>query len=264
MSSPPTPRISVNKPGEFLTARRPPRRHAIVRDQRQPPPQVVPLYRQAAEPIADFLNGGGVDVEALAAAADRIRSGPAPTEWAENDNRNTAAALECFLECADQLPLEGITYIRGDQSPPYLQVGLVNVSVRPEFILHFERRGRLYVGALKIHFVKDDEKALGEPGQQYVGTAIRQWLLTHGPSGRRRGSARPSGFNSPAFRLPRASSARPEPTRPAPTLPASRQRPRRRHLHRPSALPLFGNNNHDAVAAAATKGRGSGLQSRPG
>ncbi|MEX1098582.1 MAG: hypothetical protein WED34_21225 [Planctomycetales bacterium] len=180
-----TARVSVNKLGEFLVTSNPIRRRGIIRDQKQVPESVVPLYRQATQPIAEFLNGGCADPTPILRAIGRLRGVTTGTEWALRDAKNTAEALEIFLESADAIPITGITYVRGQNSVPKLTNSGVLISVRPEFLLHFERRGEKCVGALKLHCVKDKKHALGEDGGEFVATLTHRWLLAHGPAGRR-------------------------------------------------------------------------------
>jgi hypothetical protein len=174
-----TPRISVNKLGEYLTTPSAIRRRAIVRDQKTPHGAVVPRYRHAAQPIEDFLNSGGLDVAPVIDAIGSMRTGAqtAGTEWVRDDLLNTADALEHFLEVADELPMEGVTYIPSGQGVPKLAIAGVDISVQPNLLLHYSKRGRDCIGALKIHYIRDDGKALREAGQEYVSALCHQWLL---------------------------------------------------------------------------------------
>lgn len=67
-------------------------------------------------------------------------------------------------------------YSRGDSRQPKLVVNDVRISVLPQFLVHFSRRGQDYVGAVKFSFIKDPRKSLGIEGQQYVATLCHQWL----------------------------------------------------------------------------------------
>jgi hypothetical protein len=178
------PRISVNKLGEYLTTSSPVRRRSIIRQQKRPSPGIAQRYRQATEPIQNFLATEGVDVEAMAKAIDSLRDGTPTSEWTADDNKNTADALERFLEVADALPTDSVTYVRGPSDPPKLVVAGVAISVRPDFLLHFNRGSREGIGALKIHYIKDDGKSLKQSGQEYVATLCRQWLAEYGHGGR--------------------------------------------------------------------------------
>lgn len=184
MASQQHPRISVNKLGEYLITANPARRRAIVSDQKNPNPAVVPRYRQALPAIASFLTSGTSDEDAIVRAIEDIRAKPTSSDWAQSDNKNTADALERFLEVADELLDDTFTYVPGSDQAPKLVVAGVEVSVRPDFLIHFRSRGKDRVGALKFHFVRDDDKSLSEKGGEYVSTMLYRWLQVHGPQGR--------------------------------------------------------------------------------
>jgi hypothetical protein len=178
------PRISVNKLGTYLVSSSATARRAIIRDQIRPKQAVVPQYQKANDPIRHFLSGGGTDVDGLIARINRIRNTPPRTDWQAADYRNTAKALEHFMDVCEALPTKGIRYERGHGSPPRLDICGVSVSVRPDFLLYFEKRGQPVIGALKIHFTQDKGRGLGKEGQQYVATLCREWLKAHGPEDR--------------------------------------------------------------------------------
>jgi hypothetical protein len=160
------PRISANKLGEFLTTQSPVRRRGIIRDQKHPSSVVVPRYRQATDPIEAFLASGGVDVAGMVAKIDALRAATGGSDWHADDNKNTADALEKFLEIFELLPADGFTYIRGANEVPRLIIAGVSISVRPDFLIHFQRRGKDSVGSLKIHYIRGDERALRPAGQE--------------------------------------------------------------------------------------------------
>lgn len=176
-------RISCNKLGEYLVSASPARRRRIITDQKHPSDVVVPMYRLALDPLEDFFAGGGTNRAALDRAAVRLRAAAVGTKWNISDRRNTAEALEIFQQVAHKLPFDSITYVRGPEQPPYLQIKSVDVSVAPNFLLRFQHRGVNCVGALKLHFPKGEESALGQEGGEYVATLLQKWLIEHGPSG---------------------------------------------------------------------------------
>lgn len=180
---PGSPEISVNKLGEYLTTSNAARRRTIIRQQKNPPDAIVPRYRQAAEPIRAFLESGGSQVEIIHTAITQLRTATAGSEWVANDNECTAQALETFLDVASVLPIGDVVYVPGEHAPPKLEMNGVKIRVRPDFLLRIRRRSRERIGALKIHYIKGDDKALKEAGQQYVATLCHQWLLENGPRG---------------------------------------------------------------------------------
>lgn len=178
------PRISANKLGEYLVTTSPSRRRRIIHDQKHPSKAVVPMYRLAEEPLAEFLASGG-RTGAIDKAVVRLRSDGSGTTWSMSDRRNTADALDQFIALAPKLPFDGITYQRGPEHSQLLQIKGVDISVAPNFILQFEQRGVACVGALKVHYPRSEDLALEQKGGEYVATLLHQWLVAHGPRGRR-------------------------------------------------------------------------------
>jgi hypothetical protein len=174
-----TPRISVNKLGEFLTTSSPTRRRRIVREQKLPSEVVVLHYSKAWEPIAKYLKNGCTDPAPIADAITKIRNATPTSDWVASDNANTITALQHFLEAAKLLP--EATYIKGQNEAPPLVISGVEVSVRPDFILRMTKREKTCTGTLKIHYTKDDDKALSKSGQEYVATLCHLWATKHGP-----------------------------------------------------------------------------------
>jgi hypothetical protein len=170
----------VNKLGEFLTTRSPTRRRRLVRDQKQPPSVVVPRYAKAFEPIAKFLAGRCADPTPIADAIAKLKITVPRSDWVADDNKNTIAALEHFLTAAALLPTEGATYIKGDKDAAPLVMAGVQISVRPDFIIRVRRRDKVSTGAMKIHYIKDDDKALTEEGQEYVAMLCHEWNSKYG------------------------------------------------------------------------------------
>jgi hypothetical protein len=183
-----SPRISVNKLGEYMTAH-PVRRRAIIKGQKDPSPAIVPRYRRAFPVLEQFFASS--DPSVVYEAADRLANGDFSSDWDADDSRNTAEGLEAFMDIIDQLPLDDCEIVRPDTDEfPKIRMGGVDVSVRPDFWIKQTRRGRDYVGAFKFHWTKDDKMALGESGGTYVATTLHQFLSDHGP-----------GFGSPDHRL---------------------------------------------------------------
>jgi hypothetical protein len=172
-----SPRISVNKLGEYLIAN-PVRRRAIIKGQKNPPDVVVARYRKAYPILDQYFQTR--DPNVIYDGAEALRAEAATSDWIANDNANTATALESFVDTVDQLPIDDcdIQLVLSDEFPPIIMGG-VAVSIRPDFYVKQSRRGQNYVGALKFHWTKDDGSELGESGGTYVATALHQFLLEH-------------------------------------------------------------------------------------
>lgn len=176
-------RISANKLAELLVSSSPMRRRRIVHDQKHPSPHIVALYRNAYEPIAEYLVNGR-NAQSIMAAAKALRDNRQGTEWAIDDRWNTADALEKFAEIGEGLPISNDEiYSRGEANPSKLNISGVDVSVRPDFLINFTKRGVKHTGAIKLHFIKNAESALTRAGSEYVSTLLHKWLENNGPDG---------------------------------------------------------------------------------
>jgi hypothetical protein len=171
------PRISVNKLGEYMTAT-PLRRLRIVADQQRPMTFIVPRYTEAQEAITKFLVREKHDTSLLASEIERLSAAPSATDWEAQRKRLCAEALARFLDVADQIDLHEQTLAPGGNDQPRLQVGGLEVSVRPEVIVRSTRRAREAAsGALKLYFSKT--LPLGQEGGEYVATLVHQFVDTH-------------------------------------------------------------------------------------
>lgn len=171
------PRISVNKLGEYMTAT-PLRRRRIILDQQRPKTFIVPRYTEAQDAIAKYLVGGQQDEGVLHSEIERLSLAPSATEWEEQRKRLCVEALERFLDLAGSIDLSGQTATAGCNDQPRLQVGGLEVSVRPEVIVRGTNRSGLSAGgAIKLYFSKTIP--LSHEGGEYVATLVHQFADTH-------------------------------------------------------------------------------------
>ena len=169
-----TPRISINKLGEYLTAN-PIRRRSIIKAQKNPPDAIVARYRKGYPILEQYFLTRNPDV--LYDGAESLRAELPTSDWVAGDNANTADAMENFVDILDKLPLDECEVVPTDDkefSP--LMLSGVAVSVRPDFFVKQSRKGRNYLGALKFHWTRDDASTLGDGGGIYVATALHQYL----------------------------------------------------------------------------------------
>lgn len=174
-------RISVNKLAELLVTANPARRRRIVYDQKYPNPAVVPRYRAAMPPIVEYLTSGQDDTAVVDRAVTALRNERGGTDWAFEDRQNTADALEHFLQVIPEIRSDGYEFVAAPQQPPRLEIAGTSVSIRPDLLIHRTYRGRTWVGAVKFHFIRNEDSALQRRGAEYVGTLLHAWLQQHGP-----------------------------------------------------------------------------------
>lgn len=176
------PRISVNKLGEYLVQADSARRRRIIQDQKQPIGRIVSAYREARDAIVQVLSGAGGPT--LLQRATQLAGDRSGTPKAVTNRLNSALALEKFVDVLNALP-DGVVYVAPPRRPPALVIAGVDVSVAPDLLVHGAGASGPTVGALKLHFPKDDERALGANGSQFVAVLLHRWLLAN-PVGARR------------------------------------------------------------------------------
>lgn len=168
-----SPKISLNKLGEYLTAS-PSRRRRIVQDQQDPKPFVAGRYSDARQEIVEFLASGMADEAKLLSAAKRLRSDGTGSEFAQQDRVSSAEAIENFIEIVEQIELEDLSVVPVESSASEsMQIAGVRVSIRPDVYLKNPITGDI-VGAIKLHFPKTTP--LNDTSAKYVSTALRVYL----------------------------------------------------------------------------------------
>ena len=176
-----TARISANKLAELLVTPSATRRRRIIHDQKHPSDVIVARYRQANPAIVEYLTQG-CDASVIDQAVIRLRGDNSGTDWALEDRQLTADALDHFLELARDLPKDDVIYAAGPSDAAKLMVDGVSVSVRPDVIITGTKRGKRFSGALKLHFTKNEESALGRKGAEFVAILMFEWLRQFGPA----------------------------------------------------------------------------------
>ena len=167
----PTPRISVNKLGEYLTAT-PARRRQIVKEQKYPPTYQVIRYNDAEEAIAEFLLGNR-DPSILDRHVKTLRRATPSSDYDAQRIELCIDAIESFRELAPDLSLPGLRIKRSASDASQLRIGGVNVSVRPEVILGSASDEEGRTGLIKLYLSKS--YSLDERSGLYVAAVARRY-----------------------------------------------------------------------------------------
>jgi hypothetical protein len=175
-----TPRISVNKLGEYMEASAG-RRERIIQDQKNRPAFQVARYQEAQDAITDYLLRGARDESIITMAIERLDSAAPTTEWDEQRKKDCIGALESILSF-DEFPfLDNMLIVRGTLNPSKLAIAGVQVSVRPEIILRQTRSGGQVVGGVKLCLAKT--MPLSDASASYIGTVLHQYVEQKVPGG---------------------------------------------------------------------------------
>lgn len=167
-----TPRISLNKLCEFMTVG-PARQRRIIRDQKYPPDYQVVYYREAQESVAHFIASNLEDVAAIERQINLLSQQSPDSIGAQRRLASNIDALEAFLDMIDDIDLRGSRPSLGANQAPRLSIRNVDISVRPEIILHVEGKTRPLVGAVKLHFPKTNP--LNDDAAGFGSTVLQEW-----------------------------------------------------------------------------------------
>ncbi len=166
-----TPRISVNKLGEYMVSKAA-RRQRILRDAKYPPPYITTYYREAQESIAQFIAGNMEDIGTLERSVQILEQKTPDSIHEIRRVNGNVEAIESFMNLIDEIDLKGADTRLGDHSPPKLKIMNVEVSVRPDIILTGTgAKGKTLVGGIKLHFPKTNP--LNEDACGYISSAVQ-------------------------------------------------------------------------------------------
>lgn len=168
-----SPRMSVNKLGEYMVAS-PRRRKRIIEDQKEPHDFVVARYRDAEEAIGEYLRDGAEDDSCIQEAIQKLQFKPKKSQWDTDTAGLCNDALEAFLEVVGDIDLDGDALVRDFSRRPLRMVG-VAISVRPEVLLRKKVTGAVSeIGAIKLCFSKN--KRLSEESASYIGAILHEYM----------------------------------------------------------------------------------------
>jgi hypothetical protein len=171
------PRLSVNKLGEYMTAKAG-RQNKILYDAKYPEDYVVAFYRDAVEAISKSIVDGLEDASQLERAIARLQAKRPNTVFESRQIKGNVDAIETFIDMMGSIDLGGFTARLGSHTAPHLVVNGVNVSVRPEVTLHRQKRnGEQLVGAIKLHFPKSFP--LSEVAGEYIAACVQLFCRDH-------------------------------------------------------------------------------------
>ncbi|MAO91640.1 MAG: hypothetical protein CMM78_13375 [Rhodospirillaceae bacterium] len=171
-----SPRISLNKLCEFMTASIP-RQRRIIRDQKFPSDFLRVYYREAQEAVSLCIASQLDDTAAVERQIDILNQQAPETVGTQRRLASNVDALEGFLNMLDEVNLFGATPSLGGNDAPKLMIRNVSVSVRPEIILRSENRNGPIVGAMKIHFPKTHP--MNEHSAGYISAMLQEWAQVH-------------------------------------------------------------------------------------
>jgi len=168
-----TPRMSLNKLGEYLTANMPGRRRSIIKDQRKPKDFVVARYTKAEQAIKEYFTTHKPNTDQLRRAIASLSTMAHQESWEGKTADLCTNALISFLNIAEQVPTNGCRPVEGSNLVPKHNVAGLNISVRPEVLLADPKSGAI-VGGIKLYLGKTHP--LSDNAMTIVSTVLYRFL----------------------------------------------------------------------------------------
>ena len=167
-----TPRISVNKLSEYVTAL-PGRRKTIIKQQKRPSSYIVPYYQYAKDIVIDYLSNNNDDDHWLNNKVQQLLDKPISSDWDATRRNICIDALDSFMEFAEDLDFPpGLVCIAGKNDAAKLHICEVQVSIRPE--IHLVNSQNEVKGCIKLVFAKG--RAVTEQEAIYTGVCLQKWM----------------------------------------------------------------------------------------
>lgn len=169
-----SPRISVNKLGEYLQANSA-RRKRIVTDCKHPKKFITTRYTDAKNAVCQyFMSDYNTDIidDSIAALEDK----ECKSDFQVQDRDLSIELLELVLD-GDYPDLShcDISLYNGDN--PKVNISGVDISINPNLIIRCEKKGQKLIGGLKIHTSKSN--SLDEEAGRNISTLIHSFISEH-------------------------------------------------------------------------------------
>lgn len=169
-----TPRISINKLGEYIYAT-PARKNRILLDAKYPSQIITTRYSPVQNAAIDYFISPIKDIEIFARVKHILSSKPTTTDYQKEKVKSCIEALTHLSDCASSklIPYREFSAIKGYNDCKAITINGVLISLRPEILL-LDSGTNQPKGAIKLVFSKGHFLSVQE-GQCIAGL-IRSYL----------------------------------------------------------------------------------------
>jgi hypothetical protein len=149
-----SPRFSANELAKYLTASASQRRR-LIHQQKEPKEFRTLNYTPATVVVADYLSGAMSNDALIEQAINDFEMAPSASSWEQQRNQLCVQALKAVLHAKPDLDISDVEIIAMPlNTQKYLRIGDVDVSIRPENLIHGIRRGKPICGLIKQYTSK--------------------------------------------------------------------------------------------------------------
>jgi hypothetical protein len=167
-----SPRITVNKIGEYLFANSI-RRSRIIHDAKYPKSFITARYSKAETAIKNFFLDKNKDSQLIIEAIKQLNKLKPATKYQNEVIYSCIEALTEFLKFISDSELveDDKDYFEGISSSASVTVSGVEISIRPEILIHEKNK---ITGGVKLYFSKT--YPLTKPSAEFIGTLLMKYL----------------------------------------------------------------------------------------
>lgn len=176
----PTPRISLNKLGEYLSCK-PGRRRTILKSQKYPKDAIIARNTDFYNALFTSVEAGSINVDSILDNILRLKRSANGNKWHDENLELNTKLLRHLLAIQTQFDRDDLTLTTASGPHEHLNIEGVSVSVRPELLIHGSRRGEAVFGGVKFHLPKSNSLE-GEAGD-YAATVLKSHLDVVCPKG---------------------------------------------------------------------------------
>lgn len=169
-----TPKMTVNKLGEFLTAN-PARQRRILEQLKYPKENKFSSssYSEAREAIKNYFLSG-FDEQVILNCISDLEGKEATSDYQMGMISSSIEALECILDSQEISRFNDAEFLPYGGSNNKMNIKGVEVSIYPDLMLKTQSRNVEYLGGLKIHLSKSG--TLSEMGAKYVAVMLYSFI----------------------------------------------------------------------------------------
>lgn len=171
------PKISVNKLAEYHQANAT-RRRQIIKALKEDSEFRKNYYFEVRNALPGYFKND-YDNRRLDTLIARIEAKKGTTEWDERDNPNSILALKS-LKKIDLPDLSEYDIVTDLDKVNLIEMGGVNVSIKPEIYLRHRKTGR--IGGIKTHIAKTKANQLDSTGLENAAVIMKHGFMQYGYS----------------------------------------------------------------------------------
>jgi len=165
------PKISLNKLGEYLTAK-PGRRNTILKNSKFPKSGMAGRNNDFYNALQKGVSGGEIDTESIYDSIYDIENQFITSPWQQQNKDINSALLKKLIKIIPT-ELENLS-VTNVLEKAHLNILGVDISIRPDLLIEGSYRGTKYRGGVKFHLPKTN--SLNSESGEYIATLLKQSL----------------------------------------------------------------------------------------